>query len=167
MKTIVATWNGKAFVPIRTMLQTCEKSYKEGERVALDVIEERSAASHRQYFASVREAWLNLDEEASARYPTPDHLRRWGLIKSGWCKETTFVLDTPEHANRNAAFLRGLDDMAVIVVKGNVVKMYIAKSQRMGRGGMNKEQFEQSKRDVLEILSGTIGVSRKALEQQV
>jgi len=166
MRTVVAQWDGEAFVPLRSVIQSCRRDFKIGERYAVDVIEERSAASHKQYFAAVREAWLNLDEEAAARYPSPDHLRAWALIKCGYCKETTFVLDSPEHAAANAAFLRDLDDAAVVVVKGNVVKIYIAKSQRMGRGGMNKDQFEASKQSVLEILSGFIGVSTAALKRE-
>ncbi len=137
-----------------------------GETYSIEVIEERSAASHKQFFAAVNDAWSNLTDEARVRYPSPSHLRKWGLIKAGYCKETVFVLDSDQRAVANAAFLRGIDDAAIVIQKGNVVKMYIAKSQRMGRGGMRKDEFQASKRDVLDILSGVIGVSRKALERE-
>lgn len=164
MQRIVAKWTGEALVPIGTYHKTCTENFEIGERVTIEAIEQRSLASHRMYFAAIREAWQNLPEEAAARYDSPDKLRLWALIRAGYSEETDFVFEDEQKAHAVAALCRKLDDYAIVVVKKNVVKIYRAKSQSMK--SMGREQFEASKRAVLEILSGTIGVSRKALERE-
>lgn len=164
MRTIVCRWDGNAFVPLPTMIASCREHYKNGERYGVDVIEQRSMASHKQYMAAVGEAWANLSDDAVARYPDKDALRKWALIKAHYCDETTFILDSEEAAQRNAMFLRRLDSTAVVIVKGNIIRMYVAKSQSLA--AMDKDEFEKSKRDVLDILSGTIGVTRTVLERE-
>lgn len=150
--------------PSPRFVKLAQKQFEIGTEYPLEVHEQRSTAEHRHYFAAIREAWSNLNEDATERYPTPDHLRRWALIKAGWYRENTTVCDSFDHAMQLAAFIRKLDDFAVVIQKGNVVKIYIAKSQSYQE--MSKEDFQQSSRDVLEILSGQIGISRKALENE-
>lgn len=136
------------------------------------VLEGFTPASHKErghYFASIKQAWDNLDDEATARYPTPEHLRKWALVKAGWRQENQTVCDNKEDALRLAAFLRKLDDYAVVVVRENVVSIYIARSQKIGRpedGLMTEEEWRRSRDDVLAILSGKIGVTSKTLEKE-
>lgn len=140
------------------------KQYVAGEYYTLGITEDRSSASHRHYFACVAEAHRNLPEDKVARYPTDDHLRYWALIKAGWHKERSYVCESRKQAETFAAFMEDYDEFAVILLKGNVVKVYTAKSQ--STANMTREDFEKSKADVLAILSEVIGVTTKQLETE-
>ena len=117
--------------------------------------------SHRFYFASVNEAWKNLPEDMAERYPTSDHLRKWALIKAGYRDERSIVASSKAEALRIAAFIRPMDEYAVVVVREAVVRVYTAKSQ--STRAMGKAEFGASKEKVLDILSAMIGTSRDAL----
>ena len=161
---LVVKWDGECLHPVGTFLDRMRKEFQPGDRLVLEPYEERSMASHKQYFAAVREAWKNLPEDAAARYDTPEKLRRWALIKAGFCDETFFDFETEKKAHAVAAMMRKLDELAIVIVKNNQIRICRAKSQSLH--AMGKDDFEASKRAVLDILSGTIGVSRKALEQE-
>lgn len=164
MQRIVAKWTGEVFAPLGNAHKICAEHFQIGERCVLEVREERSYASHRQYFAAIREAWQNLPEDAAQRYDSPEKLRKWALIRGGFCEETDFVFESEKKAVAVAMMARKLDDYAIVTQKGPVVKVYRAKSQSLA--AMGKEEFQASKQAVLDILSGQIGVSRKALEQE-
>jgi hypothetical protein len=155
-------WRDGAFFPDGNSLTAyCHDQFGEGEAVTFERHEERSTASHNHYMACVQEAWNNLPE-ADERFPTPNALRKWALIRGGYCTKTEVVLDTPEQAAVVAGFT-GNAEGVIIVVRENVVVKYTALSQSMK--AMNKEQFGQSKQDVLDILAELIAVKRKKLEQ--
>lgn len=169
LKALPLIWNGKALVPVPKFERLAERQFVVGHTYVLEPHEFISHKERSRFMATVGEAHANLSAEALARYPTPSHLRKWALIKAGWRKEHYAAFATHEEASRHAAFLRGLDDMMVVVVSENVVRAYIARTQRVGdpeMGFMTKEEFRQSADDVLAILSGTIGVSQKALERE-
>lgn len=166
LHTIPFIWTGEAMVPDQKFCKLAERQFKKGERYVLEPHDEISHKERGFYFASVNEAWGNLSEEALVRYPSPNHLRRWALIKAGWRRENFTTCDSETRATQLAAFVRNLDDTAVVVVEGNVVRTYVARSQRVAPGAMTLEEWRKSKQDVLDILSGTIGVSRKALEKE-
>lgn len=140
------------------------KQYVVGECYVLGVNQERSMASHRHYQACVEEAWRNLPEDKLERYPTKDHLRKWALIKAGYYDERTVICESRKQALTLVPLIELLDEFSITILKGTVVKVYKAKSQKME--SMGREEFEKSKADVLAILSETIGVSRKQLEQE-
>ena len=150
--------------PIERLRGLARRQFSHGETYLLEVHEERSTASHRQFFAAVREAHNNLDAEHTERYPTPQHLRKWALIKCGYFNERSYVCDTPAHAKRLAAFIKPIDEWAVVVVKGNIVKIYTAKSQSVA--DMKAEEFKESKEKVLSLLASIIGVTRTELKNQ-
>lgn len=138
--------------------------FEDGHEYPLEVREHRSSKSHAFFFASVNSAWQNLDEEALKRYPTSDHLRKWALIKAGFYDETNIVFETSQDAVRGASMARKLDQFAVVTVKENVVRIFTAQSQSLINA--DKERFKEQSAAVLEILSGKIGVSQKALERE-
>ena len=123
--------------------------------------EERSAASHAHFFACLSEAWHNLPE-ADNRFPTPDALRKWALIKNGYCTKTECVCDSPEQAAAVAAFTGNAEGI-IIVVRENVVVKYTAKSQSIA--AMGKTEFQLSKDVVLDTIAELIGTKRKRLEE--
>jgi len=154
-------WRDGAFVPDGNSLTAyCHDTFGEGEVATFERHEERSTASHNHYFACIQTAWDNLPN-AEERFPTPEALRHWALIRGGYCTENSIVCDTPEQAQIVAGFM-GNSEGTIIVVRGNIVKKYTAKSQSMK--AMNKDEFQRSKVDTLDIIAELIAVTRKRLE---
>lgn len=161
--TILTQWDGDGFVPLGRHKKQCNADMVVGQVYPLDIVLERSDASHRHFFASVNEAWLNLPEQLAERFKTSEHLRKHCLIKAGLYEETSIVCSSPGEATRVAAFVQPMDDYAIVVVNGYVVSRYTAKSQsKQAMGGV---VFQQSKTAVLQILSDMIGVTPGELEK--
>lgn len=149
------TWDGESMTPLKPRL--ADRYYVVGEVYRLEPSEERSLNSHRHYFASVAEGWRNLREEFEDRFPTSEHLRKWALIKAGYRDERSIVATSKAEAQRLAAFMKPMDDFAVVVVSECVVTVYTAKSQSMR--AMGKKDFQSSKDAVLGIIAGMIGTT--------
>lgn len=157
-------WDGEAMVPRPGFAKRCDEMYTVGEIYRMEVREERSFISHRHFFASVHEAWLNLPEDLSERFATPDHLRKYALIKAGFRDERSFACGSKAEAVKLAAFLQPFDDYAVVVVRESTVISYTAKSQSMK--AMGKADFQRSKDAVLAVCAEMIGVQPQALESR-
>jgi hypothetical protein len=155
------TWDGESMHPL--FPRRADAHYVVGMEYRLAPYEERSRASHNQYFASVHEAWTNLPEDMADRYPTEDHLRKWALIKAGYRDERSTVCGSKAEAVRFAAFVRPIDDYAVVVANDCTVTVYTAKSQSMR--AMGKETFQESKSRVLDVLAAMIGVGTEDLKR--
>lgn len=153
-------WRDGVFVPENRIAAYCDDCFGEGEIVSFERREERSIASHNHFFACVQEAFNNLPE-ADNRFPSPDALRKWALIKNGYCNKTECVCDSPQQAAAVAAFTGNAEGI-IIVVKENVVVKYTAKSQSVK--AMGKTEFQLSKDVVLDTISELIAVKRKKLE---
>jgi hypothetical protein len=156
MIPITYQWNGEAMVPMRRFQKACDQQFVIGEFYRLEPIEERSAQSHRHYFACINDAWLNLRDEMAGRFITPEHLRKYALVKAGYCDERTIVCSSKAEAHRLAAFIKPMDEFAVVLVFDATVRVYTAKSQSLR--AMGKKDFQESKDKVLEIVSEMIGV---------
>ena len=153
-------WTGDAMKP--SVPAAAAAMYETGKTYWLELWVPASSASRGHYFASIREAWDNLPETLADRFPSPEHLRKYCLIRAGWRDERTITAASQAEARRVAAFIRPLDDFAVVVVREATIVVYTAKSQSakaMGRAG-----FQKSKEDVLGTISEMIGVERRALE---
>jgi hypothetical protein len=145
-----------------------DRTFVDGQEYELAIHEPRSTNSHNHYFAAVREAWKNLPEKLSKRYPDPEHLRKWSLIKCGWVIERTVVCGTEAVAAEVAALAARLDESAVVTIYGTTVIIGTARSQKTtGNDAMNKEEFQKSKQAVLEYIAGLIGVDVATLSAQV
>lgn len=125
---------------------------------------DRSAASHDQFFAALNEAFLNLPEEISARFPTCEHLRKWSLIECGYADSQTFVASSAAEARRLAAFIKPIDEFSIVTITGATVTRWTAKSQSYR--AMGKKEFQASKTAVLEYVSSLIGVQSGELERE-
>lgn len=154
-------WTGENMSP--KLPKLADKFYVVGEVYRLSPHEERSAVSHRHYFASINEAHNNLPQEIADKLPTPEHLRKFALIRAGYRDERTIVCPTKGEAMRVAAFVRPLDDFAVVETDGLVVTVYTAKSQSMR--AMGKKTFQESKDAVLRIIAELIGTDPTTLKQ--
>lgn len=154
-RPVVFAWDGEVMRPVgRYHTRTADELFTVGERYALVEHAERSEASHRHYFAVLRECWQNLPEHLAPRFPTPETLRKHALIREGYRTETTIVCASHEEARRVAA-LRLHDDYAVVTVDGPVVTILRAQSQ--SQRAMGHKTFQESKDKVLAFCADLIG----------
>lgn len=157
-------WNGEAFEPVsRRFAAIADKHFVIGEVYDMVTEEDRSAASHRHYFAAVREAWMNLPEGLADAYPTADHLRKAALVKAGFCDQRTLIASSKAEALRLSAFVRPMDEFSVVSVSGNTVVVLTPQSQSMR--AMGKADFQRSKDLVLGIVSAMVGTSPQDLQE--
>lgn len=155
-------WDGEAMLPAnRYFAKLCDKQFVVGERYRLEEWRDRSQASHNHQFAWLHDAWMNLPENLSELYPTPDHLRKRALIDCGFYDETIIDCGNNAAALRVAAHLRHKDEFAVVIVRGPIVAERIAKSQ--SRRAMGGKLFEQSKQAILAHIANLIGVGTTEL----
>jgi len=148
-------WTNGTMVPRHQGI--ADKQYAEGGDYVLIEWEHRSSATHNHYFASLHDAWANLGEDAAERFPTPEHLRKWALIRAGYRDERSIVCASKAEAQRVAGFVRPLDGYAVVTVREALVTIYTAQSQSMK--AMGRKVFQESKQAVLDIVAGMIGVA--------
>ena len=161
---IVFDWTDEGVMrPKCGFSKLCDKQYVVGESYRLEVVEQRSMQSHNHYFAVVEEAWRNLPETIADRWPTAEHLRKWALVQAGYRDEATFVCKTKAEALRFAAFMRSLEEYAVVVVDRCIVTRCVAKSQSLR--AMPGKEFQASKVAVLDVLAKLIGVSSEDLKR--
>ena len=120
----------------------------------LIVAAERSAASHRAYMAAVGEAWSNLPEHLIDEFPTPDDLRKWALIRTGFCDIQKVVGNKLLRAN----------GYSVVTTDGDgVTTIRTARSQSFA--AMGKAEFQRSKTAVLDYIAKMIGTTPDELMQ--
>lgn len=160
---IPCRWDGEAFVPIGRGRRDADRYFVIGERYTLVEEKQRSAASHRHYFAALNEAWANLPEEIGGRFPSAEHLRKFALIMTGYRDERTLVASSRAEAKRLAGFVRPMDEYAVVTVEGSLVRVLTAKTQNMR--AMDKATFQASKEATLAYIADLIGVEPAALER--
>lgn len=158
---LMTTWDGEHLVPFPRFMKRCDKELVIGENYQVQLIEERSARSHNHYFASIHELWMSLPEDLAERFPTEEHLRKHALIKAGFYDQRSIVGESKAAATRIAAFIRQLDEYAIVIVEGNTVTQYTAKSQ--SSRAMGKEVFQDSKQKVLDVISEMVGVDSKTV----
>jgi hypothetical protein len=157
-------WDGEAFVPLARFAKTADEHFVIGEIYHLEEHKERSPASHRHYFAMIKEAWENLPQ-TEVRWPTPEHLRKWALIKAGYYDEKQVVCATKAEALRwTPVLIAASGEYAVVVPRGPVVTIYTAKSQSMK--AMGREAFQASKDAVLAIVADLISVEVSKLDER-
>lgn len=156
-------WTGEAFEPLPRFVRACDDTFAIGEVHTLEVTEDRSGPSHRHYFAAIREAWMSLRDDAADRLRSPEALRKFALIRAGYADSTSMVASSKAEAQRLAAFMRPMDEFAVITVEGATVTRWTAKSQSMR--AMGKKDFQASKEAVLGILADMLGTAPGEIER--
>ena len=165
MPPISVVFDGEAFRPLHKHHLASAKSHLgDGEVITIQVREDRSAKSHRAYFAAINEAWQSLPDELAALYPTPEHLRKVALIRAGYADEKTLVCSSRAEALRLAAFVRPMDSYAIVAVSQATVKAWTAQSQ--STRAMGRKAFQESKDKVLDWIAAQIGVTRDQLPQE-
>lgn len=159
---ILMRWTGEAMEPVSGFWASrADKAYVVGEVYRLVEHHDRSMNSHRHFFAALNEAWKNLPDELLDEYPTAEVLRKKALIRKGYADERSIVCASKAEAQRMAAFMRPMDDYAIVTFRDAVVRVYVAKSQSVK--AMPKGEFQRSKDDVLDFVAALIGVSTDEL----
>lgn len=150
--------DGEFRAPSRFWAGRADRTFVVGEVYRMVELHERSANSHRHFFASVNNGWSNLPDELLEIYPTSEHLRKKALIAKGYRDERSIVCSTKAEAERMAAFIRPMDDYAVVTFREAVVRVWTAKSQSLK--AMGARDFQQSKSDVLDFVDDLLGIER-------
>jgi hypothetical protein len=159
--SILCEWDGEAFRPLPRHAKSCNARFVVGERYMVEPEAPHNMLERRAYFAQIREGWLNLPESIAAEFPTPDHLRKHALVKTGYADEKTIVCRTNRDAVMAAAFIEALDGFAIIEVRGNVLKAWKPQSQSVK--AMGSDAFRASKNAVLDWIAKAIAVAPETL----
>lgn len=150
-------WLGDSFEILPRHQKAADAEFVIGEVYTLEEVKGRSQVSHNHFFAAVHSGWLNLPEQKAERFPTSEHLRKWCLIKSGFHDQRSIVAASKAEALRVAAFIRPIDEFAVVVVSECTVTVYTAKSQ--SKKAMGAADFQASKQAVLDLIDSMLAVS--------
>src|SRR5690606_27861428 len=137
-------WDGEAEVmrpasPI--WARKANERYVDTMEYRLQEIYDRSPETHRHYFAVIRDAWLSLPDELAAQFETPEHLRKWAVIKAGYHEKKSIHCASVAEARKVAAFMRPLDTYAIVTTTENVVTVWTAQSQ--DHRHMDKATFQR------------------------
>lgn len=156
-RPIAFRWTGDAFEPLSGhWAREADKVLVVGEVYRLVEHHDRSTNSHRHYFVVIADAWRTLPDQLIEQYPSAEHLRKKALIWKGYRDERTIVSASHAEAERVAAFIKPMDDFAVVIVRDSTVRVWTAKSQSMK--AMGNRDFQASKTDVLEFIDDLLGV---------
>lgn len=126
-----------------------------GEICGWQIVEHRSPESHRHFFALVHEAWVNLPERLADDFPNSESLRKWALIKAGYCSETRIVCANNDEALRLVATAKSMDQYALVAVNDKVVTIWRANSQ--AKTAQGRAEFQSAKEAAMHHISVLIG----------
>ena len=161
---VPCVWTGDSFEPLPGFRKRADAAFVVGQVYHMEAVEERSARTHRHFFALVNEAWQSLPDHLAGQHPTPDHLRKFALIKAGFADSRQFVASSKAEAIRLAAFVHPMDEYAVVSASEAVVTVWTAQSQSLR--AMGKERFKASKDGVLAAIETMLDLEPGTLGQQ-
>lgn len=147
---IVCLWDGECFRPESAfMARRASERFGPGEVVMLSVEEERSARSHKHYFATLSDLWRTIPERFALEpwAQSSEHFRRWLLIRAGYSNTAVYDCESKAEAQRLALAIRPMDEFSIVVARGTQVLRFTAKSQ--SHKAMGREEFQASKDAVL------------------
>lgn len=153
-------------VPDERDLERFRAQFEPGKRYWLIEQHERSNESHGLYFAALTLGYQNLPEDKKGMCPTVDDWRSFALIATDFYNTIVQVFGSPADAMTASVMVallaRRTEDFVITDVEGNILTVYVAKSQKTLRrdpiNGMDKGDFEASKQAVLEYTCTFIGM---------
>lgn len=95
----------------------------------------------RFFFAQIRDAHANLPDHLRDRWPSSEHLRKHALIAAGHCDTAQVIAGSKRAALDVAALIKSMDRYRIVVVEGDVLTVYTARS--MARRFLLKPQFRE------------------------
>lgn len=158
-------WTGTSFEVLPRHQKQADAEFVVGEVYRLDQVHERSAKSHNHEFAWLMEAWKNIPEQYDYEpwAQSPEHLRKFGLIRCKFCITESFPCGSNAEALRWAMRLRADDEYCIVSVSGTVVHRFRAESQ--SKRAMGAKRFHESKKALMEFVSDLINVDKNTLGQ--
>lgn len=160
---ITYRWSGDAMEPLPRFTGMANQLFVVGETYRLEQIEERSVATHNHEFAWLKTAWENLPEDIADQFGSPEHLRKRALIEAGYYTEEVIDAGSNAAALRVASSFRKRSEFSLVTVRGGYVSIRDAKSQ--SRRAMNKQEFQESKSALMDVVAAKLGVKADELEQ--
>lgn len=158
-------WDGEVMIPAsRYWASQCDQHFVVGQTYRMVEEQERSSQSHRHEFAFIKEAWNSFPDHLLRDYPSPEHLRKHGLIRKGFCTMKQYACPTRAEAERLMATLKdNVDTYALVVLDEDrpVVSVLTAESQSYR--AMKKMRFQESKQALMEFIGDLIGVDPATL----
>jgi hypothetical protein len=141
--------------------ERADKTYVVGEVYPMVDWHDRSQASHNHEFASLAELWSSLPEKFASEpwAQSPEHLRKFALIKCRYCDTQTYACGSRAEAERWARNLRPLDEYSIVTVEGSTVYRFTAQSQ--SKRAMGAKLFNESKQAIIEFIEDLIGVRKE------
>jgi len=110
----------------------------------------------KRFFACIRDSHANLRDDDLARFPSSEHLRKHALIAAGWCDVMTVVAGSKAAAPGIAHAIQSKDRYCVIIINGDVLTVYTARS--MARRSLKKPQFLDVAEKAFAWIARTTGV---------
>lgn len=150
-------WDDLARVMVPTHPRLASARFDHDTIYLLGDVEDRSDISHNHEFAWLKEAWNSRPEHLSEAFQSAAHLRKAALIKAGFRDERSVVCGSRAEALRVAAFIRPMDEYAVVSVSGATVVVLTAKSQ--SKKAMGKDEFQRSKTAIMDVVAEMLGIS--------
>lgn len=161
---IIFTWtDDEVMKPLPRFMALAIREFVVGEIYRLVVHEERTTATHNHEFAWLKTAWENLPEAIADQFPSPEHLRKRGLIEAGFYTEEIVDAGSNAAALRVASMVRKRSEFSLVTVRGGYVSIKDAKSQ--SRRAMDKKEFQASKTALMEVVAAKLGVDPEALSK--
>ena len=133
----------------------------------LEPVVDRNMRFHNACFAALHDAWMNLPEKVSARWPSEEHFRKWLLCnKSEFFDEKEHMLPNEESAHAFAAHVRLDSPYASIygprpTLRGFLVIVRRPRSQAVRN--MKPSDFKESMNQILDAAAEFVGVKRGEL----
>ena len=157
-------WTGSVMQPLGRFARLAAEAFTEGEQYRMEAVEARSWISHNHQFAWLYDAWLSLPEQYAMEpwAQSSEHLRKYALIKTGFCDTQTWVCGSKAEATRWAANMRPEDEYSIVVAQGNTVLRFTAKSQKMR--AMGAKEFQASKTAIMDFIAGLLDVAPAELQ---
>jgi len=165
---IMFRWDGTVMIPLSAyQAERAAKVYRPGGHYALIEHEDRTDKSHRHFFAVLKEMWLSLPEKYQ-REPwaeSPEHLRKYALIRTGFYSVVVQVCRSAAEAKRWVAFIKTVDEYSIVLVRGRVISRYSALSQSH-TGMPNRREFQDSKQKVLDFVADLLELPADAEQRK-
>lgn len=134
-----------------------------GKVYPFDIANMESEKSRDHFFASIKEIWATLPDHIMRAYPSPDHLRKQCLIRTGYCTMQVFKCDTENDALKAVQFIKSIDKFVACSIEkkvdglGEIYVLTALHAETQKRNSMGGKRFQESKQAVLDYLAEMLG----------
>jgi hypothetical protein len=145
--------------------KAAHERFEDGKIYRLVEEPEHSDESRGHYFAALKEIFETLPDHYAAQFVNITHMRKYALIRTGYCTEVPFVAADPQSAALVVKELSRSDDYPLVYQVPDTLVVRIARAKSQRKAAMSKEEFLASKWDVLGFLADMIGADRATVRR--